>query len=287
MKFPKLFWGIAIGVVATVLLLALVNLPEEPGKPKVAVIPIQGAIQPGSAYASPSYVRSQINKAEDENAAGFLFDINSPGGTVVGSKKIAEEIEKTDSPSVCLLQDVAASGAYWVTSSCDHVVSDPLTLTGSIGIRSSYLEYSEHMEEEGIEHVRLVKGEHKDMGSPYRNLTEREREMFIDSLNKIYSYFLEDLKENRNLTEDEIENVSDGRTILGEEAKEIGLVDQLGGREEAKEWLENQTGKEIAFKEYERKISFFDIFELSEESKAESLAQSTWSKSAPFLATAK
>ncbi|MFP4117156.1 MAG: signal peptide peptidase SppA [Candidatus Aenigmatarchaeota archaeon] len=221
-----------------------------PLKTDVAVIPVRGGISPGAVEASPSSVQNNIEEARSEGAQGFLFEINSPGGTVVASRQLEKTISNIEEPTVCRFQDYATSGAYWAASACDEIVTDPLTLTGGIGVIASYLEYSEFMEEEGIEYVRLTGGELKDMGTPYRNITEEERELFTRILNETHTDFIETVSENRNLTEDQAQTVGRGHVFTGTEAQEKRLTDYLGGRKKAKMIFEDSFNETVNFKEY-------------------------------------
>ncbi|MFB6294219.1 MAG: S49 family peptidase, partial [Candidatus Nanohaloarchaea archaeon] len=150
-------------------------------------------------------------------------------------------IEEADVPTVCRLREVAASGAYWAASACDTVVADPLTLTGSIGVSSTYLEFSGLMNRLGIEYVNLTAGEYKDMGSQYKNLTPAERERFNDILNQTHAAFIRSIAENRGLPYDQVEQAATGEVFLGREAAELGLVDRLGGRDTAVAAARNLT----------------------------------------------
>lgn len=227
-------------------------------KPEVASIPIKGVISPGSS-ASPSDLNSLIKKASSQGVEGFLFEINSPGGTVVASRRMYKIIGDLEKPTVCLMEDVAASGAYWASAACDEIVADPLTVTGSIGVTASYLEYSEYMKEEGIDYVRFVEGDLKDMGSPYRNITDEEEEIFNRSVRKVWEEFVQNVNSSRGLNKSQMEKISTGRTFLGSDAKEVGLVDHLGGREEAKKILEERIGEKIELKEYKKKTDMLDL----------------------------
>jgi len=221
-------------------------------------------ISPGSSHASPSFVHDSIKKAKREGADAFLFQVNSPGGTVVASREIARMVKDVERPTVCQMKDLAASGAYWISSACDQIVADRLSVTGSIGVSASYLEFSEYLKEEGIDYVRLIKGKYKDTGSPYRNLTEEERKFLMDSLQKVYDGFVEAVARNREMNISEVRNLSTGRTYLGERARELGLVDYLGGRETVKKILEERTGKKVKFKRYREEINLLDFLSIKE-----------------------
>lgn len=233
---------------------------EEISEPKAAVIPVNGAISFSSLRGNPANIAEQVEKAKGNPAVeAFVFKINSPGGSVVASRQIHNLIKKIDKPTTCWLGDVAASGAYWVASGCDEIIADPLTLTGSIGVSASYLEYSGLMKQFGVEYQRLVTGKYKDIGSPYRNLTEEERRMFNDTLEKVLNYFTTSISQERNLTESQIEELTKGSFYLGEEAKDLDLVDHLGGKEKVKEILKEKTGKDLKFKYYKKEFGIFDL----------------------------
>lgn len=232
---------------------------------EVAVLPIYGVIRSGSLLASNDYLETNILEARNQGADAFLFQINSPGGTVVHSKQMKDIVESVEEPTVCLFEDIALSGAYWVASACDHIISDSLSLTGSIGVTSAYLEYSEHLEKEGISYVDLVEGDLKDMGTPYRNITEEEREIFSGQLDTIMHKFLQNVAENRDLEEENLDEIARGKSYLGVEAKDVNLVDALGTKEDAKVYLEDRLDGPIEFKNYGTDISIFDILGLTGE----------------------
>ena len=245
-----------LGVVFLGLILLSIGSPLDT---EVAVIPVRGAIYPGAFEASPGNVREQITTARSEGAEGFLFEINSPGGTVVASRQLEEVISEVRKPTVCQFNDYATSGAYWAASACDKIVSDPLTITGSLGVTASYLEYTELMDEYGIEYVRLEEGDMKEMGSPYKNLTDEERLVFKDILGQTHSDFLETVSANRNITDQDLEEVARGRIFTGKDAKDIGLVDFMGGRKEAESIFENHFNETVRFKEYKKDPGLLEI----------------------------
>ena len=131
-------------------------------KDKVVVIPIDGAIttqESGGLFAaeeaSSSKIVSYIKKAnKDQSVKGIIFAINSPGGTVVASEEIVNAIKQTKKPKIAWIREVGASGAYWVASACDEIVADPMSITGSIGVISSYLEFSGLMKKYGVGYER-------------------------------------------------------------------------------------------------------------------------------------
>lgn len=258
MKKQRLFLLILAGFGVIFLGMIFLNTGN-PIKTQVAVIPVRGAISPGAIEASPNNVRNQINKANDQGAQGFLFEINSPGGTVVASRQFERIISNVEKPTVCQFKDYATSGAYWAASSCDKIVTDPLTITGAVGVTASYLEYSELMDEYGVEYVELKEGKLKEMGSPYRNITDEEKRIFGEILNQTHTEFVTTVSENRNITGEELSKVSTGRIFTGKEAENLGLVDYLGGRPETKAIFEEHFNETVNFNEYKNEAGILEI----------------------------
>ena len=234
---------------------------------QIVVIPINGVIRTeGSTgfidenVASSSVIVSFIEKAEKNDAIkGILLEINSPGGTVIASKEIAESVKKSKKPTVAWIREVGASGAYWVASASDKIVADPLAITGSIGVTGSYLEFSELFEKHGITYQELASGKYKEVGSPFKELTKEERALLEERINVIHNYFVDEVARNRNLDRKSVEELATGAFYLGGEAKELGLVDVLGNREDAINLLKNMTGlREAELVKYELKRGFFD-----------------------------
>lgn len=231
---------------------------------KGAIVPLSGTIQSsssGSLYSSggitPGEVRDLNEKVRQGNYDAVVYEINSGGGTVVASKEVMREIESLDIPTVCRFRDIAASGAYLFSLGCDEVVADSASMTGSIGVRSSYLEFSEAMEKYGVDYVNISSGKYKEVGSQYQNITPDEREILQEKSDKIHQQFLDQVRSERNISEESFDEISTGVVFLGSEAKEVGLVDTLGGRETAFSVAENITGKEeIKFSTVETESSF-------------------------------
>lgn len=218
---------------------------------RIAVIEITGTISSTPSFlaevTTPDDVFAMIDKAEeDPGIRGVLFKINSPGGSVVASREIAQAVKGMEKPTLCWMGEMGASGAYWVASSCDHVMSDPLTLTGSIGVTASYLEFSKLFEKYGVTYEQITSGENKDMGSPFRNLTESEREKMEYLTDEIFDYFLNEVIGSRGLSEGQVAEITGGDIFLGKDAVELGLVDSLGTIQDAEEKIKSMAGYENA-----------------------------------------
>ena len=232
------------------------------GSCNIAVLPIEGAILPYYGLAdfdlviTPEVVEAFMDAAEDEPGIdAVMIEINSPGGTPVASQRIAERFRNSSLPVVGLIGDIGASGGYMVAAASDVLIASPMSNVGSIGVNMSYLEESEKNEEEGITYVQLTAGQYKDTGSPNRPITDDEREKLQADLEIVHNEFIGIISDYRNMTVEAVEAVADGATMPGSRALEVGLIDSLGGRAEARGVLAGITGQspaEVVFCEYQR-----------------------------------
>ena len=232
----------------------------------VASIPIEGPITGdggnylGSPTASSVEIVAFIKEAgRDPQIKVILVEINSPGGSAVASDEIASALKKTEKPVVALIREVGASGGYWIASAADQIIANKMSITGSIGVISSYLEFSGLMEEYGVGYERLVAGKYKDMGVPFRELQDEERAILQTKLNKIHGFFIEEIAANRDLPVEKVKGIATGEFYLGIEALNLGLVDQVGDKDTAEQFMKDAYGlKEIDYVVYERELGFFD-----------------------------
>jgi len=237
----------------------------------VAVIPIKGIIvsEGESGFfeqiTSADSVIEQIGKAEENpNIKAILFEINSGGGSPVASDEIAKKIKSADKTTLALIREIGTSGAYWVASACDIIMANKMSITGSIGVISSYLEFSGALKDYNITYQRLVSGKYKDIGSPYKNLTQEEEILFQAQLDKIHEYFIAEIALNRNLSINKVRALSTGMFYLGEEALNLGLIDRIGSEEDALELLKQELDISYIHKvEYKEKKRLWDVFTAS------------------------
>ncbi|HJN57326.1 MAG: signal peptide peptidase SppA [Candidatus Woesearchaeota archaeon] len=226
----------------------------------VAVIEITGIIiaeeDTGLLFddvSSSDEITKLIRKADkNDRIKAIIFEINSPGGSAVASDEIALEIKKINKTTVAWIREIGTSGAYWIASSTDYVIANRMSITGSIGVISSYLGFSGFLEEHNITYERLVAGRLKDLGSPFKELTEEERALFEKSLDAIHEFFIEEVAENRGLSKNDVRKVATGAFILGIEAEKAGLVDELGSRDEVISYVEEQIGEEAELTSYKK-----------------------------------
>jgi len=190
-----------------------------------------GAGYPGSEELAKTI--SSLDGREDVGAVLFVF--NSPGGSVVATREVYQSVKELEKPKVSYFREVAASGAYYVASGTDYIVSDPAAVTGSIGVIATFTQMSGLFDKLGINATAVKSGEHKDIGSPYRNMTDSEQAILQAMVDEIYSEFRGVVLENRagRLNLARFDEVSDGRIMSGRQAKSVGLVDELGAKRDA------------------------------------------------------
>ena len=216
-------------------------------KGSIAIIPIKGMItSEESAFglmAASTVLIKDIEEAEiKRKIKAVIFEINSPGGTPFASKEIATCIENMDKSAIAWVREYAASGAYWIASACDEIVADELSTVGSIGAMSIRPDISELMKKFGIEVETLRTGIYKGLGLPYEKPTEEERELMKKELDEIQDNFLNAVAKNRKLDDAKMKELSTAKVYLGREAKDMGLIDHLGGKELAIRIAKERSG---------------------------------------------
>ncbi|WP_406660405.1 signal peptide peptidase SppA [Methanolobus sp. ZRKC3] len=208
-----------------------------PSDGKVAVIYVQGtlltsSIPGGLGYATSEEISENIRDAvNDEDIKAIVLRINSPGGSSTAGEEVYSEVKKASEdgvPVVISMGDVAASAAYHISAPADLIVANPSTMTGSIGTIWTFQNLSEFYDEEGVEFYVAKSGEFKDMGAPWRGLSEDEKEYANKVIVEVYTSFINDVAEGRGMSVGEVKDLADGRIYTGRKAKELGLVDEFG-----------------------------------------------------------
>lgn len=204
---------------------------------RVAYISFQGPIQEGLAgfgtgVITPDRVAQRLDDLKDiEGIEAVVMRIDSPGGAIGASQEIYDIISSYDMPVVISMGDMAASGGYYIASAADSIVAHPGTMTGSIGVITTFYDPDGLLENLGIERETVMSGEHKDMFS--RTLTDEEREKMQTLTDEAYDQFINHIAEGREMNSEDILPYATGEIFLGSQALEYGLVDSLGGRSEA------------------------------------------------------
>jgi len=264
-------WYVVLKVLVGLVLLSLIlsfaiSLFMDSGNAgNVAMIKVEGPIMvssdsPFSEQASSSDIIGFIEDADNNPAINaIIIDVNSPGGSAVASDEIASAIRKANKTTVSVIREVGASGGYWVASAADHVIANRMSVTGSIGVLGSYLEFSGFLDRYNVTYQRLVSGKYKDIGTPLKELTGEERSLIQDVLDEIHEDFILAVSENRNLNPEDVRKIADGMLFTGKRAKDLGLVDELGGIEEAKLYLNRTLNITPLIREYEKEPTFMEL----------------------------
>lgn len=214
------------------------------GQGKIAVIYVEGVIMGGrgqssllSEYGGTDLVIKQLHEARDDDSVkAVLLRINSPGGSAPASQEVGEEIKKLRASGktvVASMGDVAASGGYWLAACSEKIYANPATLTGSIGVYMPYSNWEELYKKIGIRQEKIKSGEHKDILSPERQMTAEERAIIQTMVDDMYNQFVNIVAEGRNMDPARVRQLADGRIYTGNQAKELGLVDELGNMYDA------------------------------------------------------
>jgi protease-4 len=228
---------------------------------KVALVEIYGSIE------SPSDIIRQLKEyGEDSSIPAIVLDINSPGGVVAPSQEIYEEVKKLKDKGkkiVASFRSVAASGGYYIACAADTIVSNPGTITGSIGVIFEWPVMEELFKKIGLKFEVVKSGEQKDVGSFSRPVTPKEKEMLQSVIDDSYDQFVNVIVEGRGIPKEEVMKLADGRIFTGRQAKELKLVDEIGNLEDAIEIAGKMgeiKGKPTVIKERKRKtITLFDL----------------------------
>ena len=264
-------WYVVLKVLVGLVLLSLILsfaislFMDSSNAGNVAMIKVEGPIMvssdsPFSEQASSSDIIGFIEDADNNPAIkAIIIDVNSPGGSAVASDEIASAIKKANKTTVSVIREVGASGGYWVASAADHVIANRMSVTGSIGVLGSYLEFSGFLDRYNVTYQRLVSGKYKDIGTPLKELTGEERSLIQDVLDEIHEDFILAVSENRNLNPEDVRKIADGMLFTGKRAKDLGLVDELGGIEEAKLYLNRTLNITPLIREYEKEPTFMEL----------------------------
>jgi protease-4 len=255
----------AIGMGLTLLFLLIIKLSSADTEEisgngeKIAVIELQGEI-----FNSEEPVKQFKKYREDSSIRAILFRVDSPGGGVVASQEIYEEVKKTRAkgkPVVVSMGALAASGGYYVSCAANRIVANPGTLTGSIGVISQFMRFDPLLTKIGIEANTIKSGRYKDSGSPFREMTQDDKSYFQALMNKVHRQFISAVEEERGLEHDSVVQFADGRVFTGEEALSMGLVDTLGTYEDAigiAAKLAGIKGEPTVVKDRRRGLSLFE-----------------------------
>ena len=232
--------GLILGTAMIALLKMFSPYAGLPFQEKIGVIPINGDIT-----TSLDITSQLVTFKKDENIRAIILRINSPGGSVGPTQEIHREIQKlarTKKVISPLWAALAASGGYYIATAADKIVANPGTITGSIGVFMQFFQVEDLLGKIGVGLEVLKSGEFKDVGSPHRKMTARDRELIDELIQDIQTQFVTEVAKGRNLSREEVNKIADGRIFTGSRAKELGLVDSLGNFQDAVELAKKMAG---------------------------------------------
>ncbi|WP_088103830.1 signal peptide peptidase SppA [Halalkalibacter urbisdiaboli] len=222
---------------------------------KIALLEINGTIQ--DTGDNPSFFEtegyrhrlflSQLDHvAQDASVEGIIIRVNTPGGGVVESAEIYDKIieakKEYEKPIFVSMGSLAASGGYYISAPADKIVATPQTITGSLGVIMESINVAELAEKYGVKFDTIKSGPYKDMMSPTREMTEGERAILQSLIDESYEEFVRIIAEGRQMSEQEVRRLADGRIYSGLQAKELNLVDELGNLDDTIELMKEHVG---------------------------------------------
>lgn len=236
---------VAVSLVAAGLLSSRLGGASKGGASKIALIYVDGVIVGGRGNGTnllgesggTDAIMKQLRAARDDaTVKAVVLRINSPGGSAPAAQEVGEEIAKVRQAGkvvVASMGDTAASGGYWLAATTDKIYANPATLTGSIGVYIPYTNLQSLYQKIGISQERFKSGPHKDILSPDRPVTPEERAIVQGMVDDIYNQFVQVVAQGRKMDPARVRELADGRIYTGRQAKDLGLVDELGGLDDA------------------------------------------------------
>jgi protease-4 len=242
--------------------------------PRIAVIYATGLISSGkSTYdttggqvvGSETLVEYLRKARADSTVKAIVLRVDSPGGSAIASDIIWREVllTKNQKPLIASMSDVAASGGYYIAMPAHAIVAEPSTLTGSIGVVLTKFDIDGTLKPLGLNMEGVSRGKYANMYSPVRPFSPEERARMAENMQATYDTFVEKAAQGRNTTPEKIDAIGQGRVWTGRQAKDIGLVDELGGLDRAialaKQRAKIAQDADVEIVVYPPKRSFYDI----------------------------
>jgi protease-4 len=199
---------------------------------QVAVIELEGIM-----LDSKDFVEQLDDYGRPGAVRAVVLRVNSPGGGVAAAQEMYAAVRKfraeTHKKVIVSMASVAASGGYYVACAADTIYANPGSVTGSIGVIAEWYNYGDLLKWAKLQNIVFKSGEFKDSGSPTRPLTEAEKAYFQNLIANMYGQFVKDVATSRKMNEADVRKLADGRVFTGLEAKNNGLVDELGTLQDA------------------------------------------------------
>lgn len=194
---------------------------------------------------SSDLITNLIREAnDDEDIKAIMIEVDSGGGSGVAGEEISNAIKNSEKPVVAFIREIGASASYWAVSGADKIFASKNSSVGSIGVTSSFLSAVEKDRKEGYVFEQLSVGKFKDTGNYEKPMTDEERDLIMRDINIMFDNFVETISKNRNMSIEEVKAFADGSTVMGERAKSLGMIDEIGGMIEVEKYLEGVLGEE-------------------------------------------
>jgi protease-4 len=231
-KHPLLVGLLVFGVLLSLFLISIFALSYFSGREdslwadeKIAIIEVRGVI----IDPQPT-VEKLIKFRKNEKIKAIILRIDSPGGGVGPAQEIYSEVKKAQREKKVLVSmgSVAASGGYYIACAADKIMANPGTITGSIGVIVESLNVEDLFRKIGLRSEVIKSGRHKDMGSPFRKMGPEEKRLLQGVLDSVHEQFIQAVAEGRKLSLEKVRSLADGRIFSGDQARAMGLVDELG-----------------------------------------------------------
>lgn len=208
----------------------------------VTYIPLGNESNPdstGDIVSSEDVTEAIADAEKDPVIKAILLEVDSGGGEPVAAEEIARALSHATKPTVAVIRTIGASAAYWSATGAGRIFASANSDVGSIGVTSSFAQESN----KGREFIQLSSGKFKDTGNPDKPITEEEKALLMRDVNIIYENFIQSVATNRHLSVDDVRKVADGSTVLGATAKELKLIDEIGGLPDAEAYIEGLIGQ--------------------------------------------
>ena len=220
--------------------------PRLGGGPRIGVVEVKGEIGAGvrGSVDADETLRVIKRYMDDGDMKAVVVRIDSPGGAVAPSQEIYDELKKLAEKKtvVCSMGNLAASGGFYIAMACPHILAEPGTLTGSIGVISQFPNVKGLVERFHVKMETIKSGKLKDAGNPFREMTPEDRAYWQSLIDQVYLQFLQAVVESRDLPEEEVRKIADGRVLTGQQAQQLGLIDELGNFNDAVDTAKEEAG---------------------------------------------
>lgn len=223
-----------------------------------------GGMFGGGGYNHEAFLKQLENVKNDDTVKGMLLSVNTPGGGTYPSDEIYQkikEIKQKDKKIYVHMGSMAASGGYYISAPADKIYAAPQTMTGSIGVIMSSVDYSELQEKIGVKENVIKSGDHKDLLSSSRAMTSEEKDILQSVLDDSFDRFVNIVKDGRDMSESKVRELADGRIYSAQQAEDNGLIDEIGYEDETlKAMKKDMKAKDAEVFEYSEEGSFFSSF---------------------------